>query len=50
MRENAAIAVYLDGLEHTEASAERAYWRHVSRCLFQARTLSEWEGLVLGEP
>jgi hypothetical protein len=43
------LAVAADQVRHTEASSERAWWRHVARCLFAARTLDEWEALVMGE-
>lgn len=49
MREAAALAVWLDGLVHTPGSAERAYWRHFWRCMVAARTVGDFEALLLGE-
>jgi hypothetical protein len=49
MRENALLAVAFDHVRISAATSERAYWRHVHRCLVATRSVRVCEALILGE-
>ena len=49
MRENALLAIAFDHVRVSAESAERAWYRHVYRCVMATESVNVCEALILGE-
>jgi hypothetical protein len=49
VRENALLAIAFDHVRISAESAERAWYRHVFRCMVATESVRVCEALILGE-
>ena len=49
MKENALLAIAFDHVRLSATSAERAWYRHVYRCMQATESVNVCEALILGE-
>lgn len=49
MKENALLAIAFDHVRISAESAERAWYRHVHRCMMETGSVRVCEALILGE-